>query len=261
MTKPDATNYGDKRMGVGKSGLSREQAEQIYTMLKKRVDTIIQSTQDVSGSQFDGQKSGFIMESDKIDSSRSWSFSVYVYFGLFLLVSGIAGLIYYETDNIIGFVKKTTGRFTQRASLTLSESTHHKLESDGLEELALQLEAKRINLEQKENELKAKQGELKFLELALNEKIAELKAHINRIKQLQNEVPSSEKSRIEMLVNLVLSMPAKEAANLLQGLDNDVIVEILSKMPERRSGAILNFFNRDRAVRVAKLLSQPELKE
>ena len=56
--------------------------------------------------------------------------------------------------------------------------------------------------------------------------------------------------------NLFLSIPAQQAGTLLAGLENDVIAEILIKIPERRSAALLAQLPRDRGVKIAKLMAE-----
>ncbi|MCX7953147.1 MAG: hypothetical protein N2654_05930 [Deltaproteobacteria bacterium] len=241
-----------------KNNLTREQAEEIYNALRDRVNAIIKKNENKArpsvGDETTNVNSLEELRSLSENQSRGFRFTTFLAgmtgFGLMFISLGI--LLYNESPTVKDIVK--------RSSLAFEDLKRPALSMDNLEEVALQLEAKRINLEQKEEELNVRLQEQKFIESVIQEKLEELKAHINKIKNLQNEQSAQEKAKIDMLVNLLLSMPAKDAANLLQGLDNDVIVEILAKMPERRSGNILNFFNRDRAVRIAKLMSQPELR-
>jgi flagellar motility protein MotE (MotC chaperone) len=83
-----------------------------------------------------------------------------------------------------------------------------------------------------------------------------LKAYVNRAKALESDQNQAERSKIETLANLFLSMPAQQAGSLLAGLENDVIAEILIKMPERRSAALLAQLPRDRGVKIAKLMAE-----
>ncbi len=228
-----------------KNSLTREEAEEIYNTLRKRVENFVKNSENLKNSETQQQETNF-----KPDTGSSKNVLVFfVFITGFLLVAG--SLVFMYSD--VKWFSNTIYRASIKQDSLVSPSA--------LEELALQLEAKRINLDQRELELQAKEGELRFIEAVLNEKLEELKSAVNRLKALKEESYYKNQTKIDLLVNLVLAMPAKEAAGILQGLDNDVVVEILSKMPERRSGAILNFFNRDRAVRIAKLMSEPEFQK
>lgn len=233
-----------------KNNLTREQAEEIYNALKNRVNNIIAQSASQSTADLD-MKTSSDQQSTNHQTSlpNGSSSSILLIVGVLLFSAGLSGMVYMNREE----VSKTV----QRASLGLvSESKFFSNKNvDNLEEVAIQLEAKRINLEQKERELKARAEELKFIDSAIQQKIEDLRSYLKRLERAKSEKSFEEKTKLEMLVNLVMSMPAKEAANLLQGLDNDVIVEILGAMPERRSASILGFFNRERAVRIARLMS------
>lgn len=236
-----------------KNNLTREQAEEIYNTLRARVNTIISQQAKMANNQTcqsDDRVSPEDPASFENFSTKSYTAGnlLMLTLGFGMLLAGVIGLGYVYRNEVTATV--------QRASLALmQEQNSNYLTNENLEEVAIQLEAKRINLEQKERELQARAEELKFIDSAIQQKIQDLQSYLKRINNAKSEKSLEERTKLDMLVNLILSMPAKEAANLLQGLDNDVIVEILSAMPERRSGAILGFFNRERAVRIAKLMS------
>jgi len=244
---------------MAKNKLSREQAEQIYSALKNRVEKILNNSEKRQEADLEN-----ISGSSKVRSQGALrSFSLLA-FGFVLILASFSASWVIFMPKLNQYLEKVSGFTTSeasivtRASLTLPKTGQDQNLTEGskIEELALALEAKRIELEQRESELTAKMGELKFLEQLIEDRLEALKAYVNRAKALESDQNQAERSKIETLANLFLSMPVQQAGSLLAGLENDVIAEILIKMPERRSAALLAQLPRDRGVKIAKLMAE-----
>jgi len=243
---------------MAKNKLTREQAEQIYSALKNRVEKILSDSEKRQEADLENTSG-----SPQVKSQGALRSFFFLAFGVVLILTSFSALwvifmpkLNQYLDKVSAFTASEALNVT-RASLALpkTEQDQNLTEGSKIEELALALEAKRIELEQRESELSAKMGELKFLEQLIEDKLEALKAYVNRAKALESDQNQAERSKIETLANLFLSMPAQQAGSLLAGLENDVIAEILIKMPERRSAALLAQLPRDRGVKIAKLMA------
>ena len=65
-----------------------------------------------------------------------------------------------------------------------------------------------------------------------------------------------EKKRIESLVRIYEGMKPKDAARILNTLEIDILINVMERMSERRSGPILAEMDSERAREVTTLLAE-----
>lgn len=123
-------------------------------------------------------------------------------------------------------------------------------------ELFRDLSKRREEIEQKEKALAAREALLLAAERELDQKTRELTALKAQIEGLMKDQTDEEKARIESLVQIYEGMKAKDAARIFNTLDMDVLIQVMSRMSERKSAPILAEMNSDRARTVTVLLSQ-----
>lgn len=136
------------------------------------------------------------------------------------------------------------------------------------------LRAREQELARKEAMLATKEQALSSLELELNKQLAateasrgEMEAMLQRneailteMKALRDQQKTEEElqkdARIEHLVIAYGGMKPEQAGTLVNSLDDEVAVSILSAMPGRKAGLILAFVNPDKAARLTKAISE-----
>lgn len=137
--------------------------------------------------------------------------------------------------------------------------------------------AREQELARKEAMLATKEEALSSLESELNRQLAateasrgEMEAMVRRneailteMKALREQQKSEDElqkdARIEHLVIAYKGMKPEQAGNLVNSLDDDVAVSILSAMPGRNAGLILAYVNPDKAARLTKAISEKRI--
>lgn len=135
--------------------------------------------------------------------------------------------------------------------------------SDVQKELVADLLKQRKRLEERETALVQKEALLSAAEQALDRKYQEMLALRTDIEDLLGKQSKEEDERIDSLVKIYEGMKAKEAAGIFNTLDLDILVEVISRMSERKVSPILASMNPERARTVTIMLAEqkklPEL--
>jgi len=115
---------------------------------------------------------------------------------------------------------------------------------------------RRKAIEVREKQLKVREALLEAGEKELSQKLTELTSIRDEIKQLLQQQTDEEKSHIQSLVKIYEGMKAKDAANIFNTLDINVLMRIVAAMSERKSAPILAAMDPDRARTITILLAQ-----
>ena len=92
---------------------------------------------------------------------------------------------------------------------------------------------------------------------AQRKKLAQM---VERYQQLVEQQKILKNARIDHLVNAYKAMRPEQAGTLVNNLDDEVAVAILSAMPGRSAGQILANVNPTKAARLTKAISQARKK-
>lgn len=114
-------------------------------------------------------------------------------------------------------------------------------------ELFKDLTERRKQLEAKERELSVREALLKTAEQELNQKYQELVSLRGEIQALLKEQTAEEKARVASLVKIYEGMKPKDAARIFNTLDLDVLLNVVSRMSERKSAPIIASMDPSRA--------------
>ena len=124
------------------------------------------------------------------------------------------------------------------------------------EELYEDLAERRETLKQRERQLATREAILEAAERELDQKLRELTAVRDEISALLERQSEEELARINSLVKIYEGMKAKDAANIFNTLDIDVLLAVMSRMSERKSAPVLAEMDPERARTVTILLAQ-----
>ncbi len=122
-------------------------------------------------------------------------------------------------------------------------------------QMLLELDARRVELEQRKDGLDRREQDLKAQNQALSERLAELRSLTAKLSDTRKERDVKFETRMAQIGNVYGAMNPNEAAVLIARLDDDVAIELLQRMPEKRMGQILSFMDQDRAVDLTKILT------
>ena len=128
--------------------------------------------------------------------------------------------------------------------------------SDVKMELFTDLSKRRKDLEGKEKELVMREALLKAAQAELEQKTNELTAIKNDIETLLKQQTEQEDKRIASLVKIYEGMKAKDAAKIFNSLDMDVLLQVITKMSERKSAPIIAAMDEQKARDVTILLAE-----
>jgi len=123
-------------------------------------------------------------------------------------------------------------------------------------ELFTDLSKRRKDLEAKEKELNLREALLKAAQAELEQKTNELNTIKTDIEDLLKQQTEQEDKRITSLVKIYEGMKAKDAANIFNSLDMDVLLQVLSRMSERKSAPIIAAMDQQRARDVTIMLAE-----
>lgn len=130
-------------------------------------------------------------------------------------------------------------------------------------EMLNDLAERRKRLSQKAQKIAQREALLRAAEKELERKFDELSALRNDIKKLLEEQSKEEQERTESLVKIYSGMKPKDAARIFNTLNIDILVDIMTRMSERKTGPILAEMESEKArevtIRMAEDKKLPEI--
>jgi flagellar motility protein MotE (MotC chaperone) len=118
-----------------------------------------------------------------------------------------------------------------------------------------QLDARRAELQQRSQKIEERDLELQRRDREFAVKLAELRALNDELRGQREHDQKKRNSQLDQLANVYGSMAPQEAATLMEQLDVSIALSLIERMPEKRIGQILALMNPQRALEVTKLLS------
>jgi len=140
-----------------------------------------------------------------------------------------------------------------------AQDESHDYSSAELEVLQ-SLSKRRDDLDKREKKLGEREALLAAAEQEVDHKIGELNKLKDEIESLLGKQQKMEEDRLESLVKIYEGMKPKEAATIFNTLDLDVLLAVIGRMNERKSGPILASMDPDKArIVTIKLAEQRKL--
>jgi flagellar motility protein MotE (MotC chaperone) len=118
------------------------------------------------------------------------------------------------------------------------------------------LSKRREQLEQRERDIEQRDKLLKAAEKKVDEKVAELATLRKEIETLLQKQQAEEARRTAQLVKIYQNMKPKDAANIFNEMDFDVLIKIVDQMAERRVAPILAAMDPARARDVSRRIAE-----
>ena len=145
---------------------------------------------------------------------------------------------------------KTTDKKWQDASDSDLEN------SDIKKEMYQDLTKRRQELEGKEKKLSEREALLDAAQKELDRKVKEMEGLRDELKDLLKQQSAEEATRIQSLVKIYSNMKPKDAARIFNTLDTDILMEVVSGMPEAKVSPIIALMDADRAKALTTLLAE-----
>ena len=117
----------------------------------------------------------------------------------------------------------------------------------------------RETLERRQSELDHRQEELNAMESRVNDKLEEMQALEGRIKMMLKDAQTLQDEKLRHLVDVYTNMKPKQAAQVLETLNEQTAVRILAGMRGRQAGEILTNVTPEKAARLSEMLTKMQL--
>lgn len=130
-----------------------------------------------------------------------------------------------------------------------NESSEPKMEltSSADEDYLFKLADRKKELDQREEELNKKSNEIAKQKTELEEKIKSLEEARAQITHMLKERIQTDSAKVDTLVQVYSNMKPIQAAKVFETLDEDLVIEILSRMKKKSAADILNLVKTDKA--------------
>ena len=123
-------------------------------------------------------------------------------------------------------------------------------------ELFEDLKERRKEMERQKRELAVREALLKAAEQELEQKYNELVSLRSEIQDLLVQQTDEERQRIASLVKIYEGMKPKDAARIFNTLDLDILLDVVSRMSERKSAPVIAAMTAERARTLTIMLAE-----
>lgn len=117
------------------------------------------------------------------------------------------------------------------------------------------LSTRRAELEARGEALETQDGLMLAAEQRLSERVAELRALETHVNELLGQLDQVQEQRLRGLVDVYQRMRAKDAAAVFDGLDDDVLVQVASRMRQANLAEVMGRMDPARARALTQMLA------
>ncbi len=114
-------------------------------------------------------------------------------------------------------------------------------------------------MDRRQSELDRKDEELRALEVRVDDKLEEMQALEGRIQMMLKDAQTVQDEKLRHLVDVYTNMRPKQAAQVLETLNEQTAVRILAGMRGRQAGEILTNVNPEKAAKLSEMLTKMQL--
>jgi flagellar motility protein MotE (MotC chaperone) len=122
-------------------------------------------------------------------------------------------------------------------------------------ESLIALQQREIEIHKKEEQLKEKEERLGKLEKEVEQKVKDLLALQKDLQTARTEKQESQNTKVRSLAKIYGTMKPKEAAKLMENLDDKLVMNIISTMTPDEAAAILSLMEVKKAAKISEALS------
>lgn len=118
------------------------------------------------------------------------------------------------------------------------------------------LNEERLVLQRKEEELNRRDRDLKQFEEELNGRLARLKTMEAQLKKMLDDAQAIREGKYKHLITVYTNMKPKQAAQVLESLDEATAVKILAGMQGRTAGEVVTYMDPKKAAALTEALTR-----
>lgn len=118
------------------------------------------------------------------------------------------------------------------------------------------LSARRHALDQRADEVETQDALVLAAERRLDERLAELRRLETNVNDLLGRLDEVQEQRMAALVDVYQRMRAKDAAEVFDGLDDGVLVQVASRMRQANLAEVMGRMNPERARQLTQMLAE-----
>jgi flagellar motility protein MotE (MotC chaperone) len=122
-------------------------------------------------------------------------------------------------------------------------------------QLLLELDRQRIELDRRAQALELREKLVDLMQQRLNQRVGELQQMKADLEKLLQSVSGRDDKELQKLANMYAAMKPTAAAPVLDKLENTVVVDILTRMPVKKSGKIMEALDPIKARVVSEIMS------
>lgn len=187
-------------------------------------------------------------------------------FVLFLIFSGGFFLAVENFDHIESYIKKIEiglgeAEASEKSPEVISDKTPVKSEDKKIaadlklepvksvdeSDFLFKLAERKKELDQREEDLNKKSAEIAKQKLDIESKLVQLEEYRSKISTLLKERIASDSGKVDTLVQVYSNMKPIQAAQVFEKMDEDLVIEILSRMKKKNAADILNLIKTEKA--------------
>ncbi|MGZ9109316.1 MAG: MotE family protein [Micavibrio sp.] len=158
----------------------------------------------------------------------------------------------FQEKPLVDPAAETAGEKVEWKDANDTEIEDSEVKADLYKDLAKRREL----LDKKEKEIGVREALLSAAERELDQKLRELTNLQTEIEASMKKRSAEEEARITSLVKIYEGMKPKDAASILNTMDLEVLLVIMTQMSERKSSPIMAEMNPDRARTLTIMMSQ-----
>ncbi len=106
-------------------------------------------------------------------------------------------------------------------------------------QVLLNLEQRRIEMDRREQALELRERLVDLMEQRLNGRVAELETLKGELEKLMTSVSGKDDKELQQLASIYGNMKPAAAAVVLNRLDNAIVLDVLVRMPAKKSGKLM----------------------
>ncbi len=106
-------------------------------------------------------------------------------------------------------------------------------------QILMDLEQRRIEMDRREQALELREKLVDLMEQRLNARVAELENLRGEMEKLVTSMSGKDDKELQQLAGIYGNMKPAAAANVLNKLDNAIVLDVLVRMPQKKSGKLM----------------------
>lgn len=122
-------------------------------------------------------------------------------------------------------------------------------------QVLLDLEQRRIEMDRREQALELREKLVDLMEQRLNARVAELEGLRGEMEKLMTSMSGKDDKELQQLAGIYGNMKPAAAANVLNRLDNAIVLDVLVRMPAKKSGKLMEVLEPAKARYLSEMMA------